>query len=146
MKKIILLLSLLIPAAGFSQQYAIDWHKIAGGGGTSTGAVYSVSGTIGQADAGRMSGGNFSLEGGFWGIVAAIQTPGSPLLRIALTGSNTILVAWPAPATGFVLQQSSGLGNPNWQDATNVPIVAGGERQVVVPASGGSRFFRLRYP
>ena len=34
-----------------AQSYSIDWYKISGGGGTSTGGVYSVSGTIGQPDA-----------------------------------------------------------------------------------------------
>ena len=52
MKRLILLLSLLLPAVGFAQQYSIDWYKVAGGGGTSTGGVYAVSGTIGQHDAG----------------------------------------------------------------------------------------------
>jgi len=32
-----------------AQNYTIDWQKIAGGGGTSTGGVYTVSGTIGPA-------------------------------------------------------------------------------------------------
>ena len=68
-------------------QYSIDWHTI-DGGGTSTGGVYSVSGTIGQPDAGKMSGGNFTIDGGFWGIVAALQTPGAPLLSIARTFSR----------------------------------------------------------
>jgi len=53
-------------------QYSIDWFAIDGGGGTSTGGVFAVSGTIGQPDAGEMSGGNYSLAGGFWG---ASQTP-----------------------------------------------------------------------
>ena len=67
MKKIILLLGLMVPLAGLAQQYSIDWYKIAGGGGTSTGGTYSVSGTIGQPDAsGPMTGGNYSLTGGFW--------------------------------------------------------------------------------
>ena len=38
----------------------------AGGGGTSTGGVYSVSGTIGQPDAGLLTGGSYTLAGGFW--------------------------------------------------------------------------------
>ena len=42
-----------------AQSYSIDWYKVSGGGGTSTGGVFSVSGTIGQPDAGKMSGGNF---------------------------------------------------------------------------------------
>jgi hypothetical protein len=35
-------------------QYSIDWSTIDGGGGTSTGGVYSVTGTIGQPDAGAI--------------------------------------------------------------------------------------------
>lgn len=35
-----------------SGQSAINWHTTDGGGGTSNGGVYSVSGTIGQPDAG----------------------------------------------------------------------------------------------
>src|SRR5689334_14214846 len=89
------------------QQYSIDWFKVAGGGGTSTNGQYSLSGTIGQPDAGYMSGGNYTLDGGFWGIVAAIQTPGAPLLRVVLTATNTVVVAWPNPSTGFSIQQNT---------------------------------------
>ncbi|MFN3409754.1 MAG: hypothetical protein ACK45B_12210, partial [Limisphaerales bacterium] len=32
-------------------QYSIPWQTIDGGGGTSTGGVYRVTGTIGQPDA-----------------------------------------------------------------------------------------------
>ena len=40
------------------QQYSINWFKVAGGGGTSAGGAYQVSGTIGQPDAGGpMTGG-----------------------------------------------------------------------------------------
>jgi hypothetical protein len=48
-----------------SGQFSIDWSTIDGGGGTSVGGVYSVSGTIDQPDAGAtMSGGNFSPAAG----------------------------------------------------------------------------------
>ena len=47
--------------------YDLTWNSIDGGGGMfSTGGNYSLGGTIGQADAGTMSGGNYSLIGGFW--------------------------------------------------------------------------------
>jgi probable HAF family extracellular repeat protein len=46
--------------------YSIPWHKVAGGGGASAGGVYAVSGTAGQWDAGKLSGGNVNLSGGFW--------------------------------------------------------------------------------
>ena len=64
----------LVTLAGFtaSAQFSIDRFVIAGGGGTSTGGDFTLNATIGQPDAGTMSGGNYSLAGGFWG---AIQTP-----------------------------------------------------------------------
>ena len=43
-------------------QYSLDWFSIDGGAGTSTGGVYSVSGTIGQPDAGTMAGGSYTLS------------------------------------------------------------------------------------
>jgi len=46
--------------------YDLSWHTIDGGGGTSSGDAFTLSGTIGQPDAGSMSGGDFTLVGGFW--------------------------------------------------------------------------------
>src|ERR1017187_4225032 len=90
-----------------AQSYSIDWYKIAGVGGASTGGTYQVTGTIGQPDAsGAMSGGNYSVTGGFWSLYA-VQTPVAPLLRIFLTPTNTAVVAWPYPSTGWNLQQNT---------------------------------------
>lgn len=145
MKRIATLLLLLLGAvAGNAQNYTIDWFTVDGGGGTSTGGVYAVSGTIGQPDAGNMSGGNYTLTGGFWGILAAIQTPGSPLLRVQLTSTNTVLVAWPSPSTGFSLQQNTALGTLNWLGVTNKPTVVGSENQVIISPPAGNNFFRLK--
>ena len=69
MKKLIVSLGLLLGLFASAQNYSIDWYKIAGGGGVSTSAVYTVSGTIGQHDAGGpMIGGSYSLFGGFWSL------------------------------------------------------------------------------
>ncbi len=66
-------LSLL--AAGAAQaQLAINWFTIDGGGGTSSGGTFSLSGTIGQPDAGIMTGGTFTVSGGFWAGIAS-STP-----------------------------------------------------------------------
>jgi hypothetical protein len=47
--------------------YDLFWHRIAAGGETfSTGGGYSLGGTIGQHEAGMMSGSDFTLAGGFW--------------------------------------------------------------------------------
>ena len=75
---------LLVISAGLAQSYSINWYKVAGGGGASTGGVYSVSGTIGQHDAGQpITGGTYSLTGGFWSLIAVVQTPGAPTLYIS---------------------------------------------------------------
>jgi len=74
--KALLILSILLATCLFSStaaaqsngNYTITQSVIAGGGGTSSsGNVFSVTGTIGQAAAGTVSSnGNFSLAGGFW--------------------------------------------------------------------------------
>lgn len=47
--------------------YDLTWNTFDGGGAMfSTGGNYSLGGTIGQADAGTMSGGSYILSGGFW--------------------------------------------------------------------------------
>ena len=53
--------------AGSGGPYVLEWTTIDGGGGTSSGGGFVLSGTIGQHDAGTvMTGGSFSLTGGFW--------------------------------------------------------------------------------
>ena len=131
--------------SAFAQSYAIDWFTIDGGGGTSTGGVYQVSGTVGQPDAGpTMSGGNYSEDGGFWSIIAALQTPGAPTLTVTLTTTNTAVVSWPYPSTGFALEQNPALGTTNWTSVTNAVSNDGSFNRVVVPANTGNKFYRLK--
>jgi len=82
----------------------------------------------------------------FGGLSRLSKRPGAPLLRIFLTSSNTVVVAWPAPSTGFSLQQNGVLGSPGWAGVTNVPTVVGSEKQVIVSPPTGNRFYRLAYP
>jgi predicted signal transduction protein with EAL and GGDEF domain len=44
---------ILSATAAVAQTYSIPWHTINGGGGSSTGGTFSLSGTIGQWDAGQ---------------------------------------------------------------------------------------------
>ena len=66
-----------------AQTFDLSWVSIDGGGGTSSGGAYSVSGTIGQPDAGVLSGGNYTLVGGFWSShrCRARQSRESPVRR-----------------------------------------------------------------
>ncbi len=55
------------PTAAGLPEYDLTWHTIDGGGAMfSTGGDLELSGTIGQPDPGAMSGGDFTLTGGFW--------------------------------------------------------------------------------
>ena len=124
--------------------YSLDWFKVSGGGGTSTGGVYSVSGTIGQPDAsGAVTGGNYSLTGGFWSLYA-VQTPGAPVLSIQLTSTNTAIVYWPSPSTGFNLQVSTNLVTTNWVIAAETVTDNGSIRFILVNPHTGNCFYRLK--
>jgi len=62
----------VILAVAVDPIYDLTWHTIDGGGVMrSTGGDFELSGTIGQPDAGVMSGGSFTLSGGFWFEVVA---------------------------------------------------------------------------
>lgn len=140
------LLLFLITAITAAAQYAIDWHTIDGGGGTSTGGVYSVSGTIGQPDAGGpMTGGNFSVTGGFWSLYA-VQTPGGPALSIKLTSTNTAQVQWPSPSTGFSLQVNTNLTTTIWVTPAETVSDNGTIKFIIVSPPSGQRFYRLFKP
>ena len=63
---VILLIVWMLLLASVSADYSIGWYTIDGGGGTSSGGPYQLTGTIGQPDAGYLDGGNYELLGGFW--------------------------------------------------------------------------------
>ena len=139
--KTLLFLGLL---AGFAapvcaQQFSIDWFKIAGGGGTSSGGNYTVSGTIGQHDAGGpMTNGQYSVVGGFWVLPQAIQVAGAPILSIAPAALGFATVSWTPASPGFVLQESvrPDIGYTN--------SVSGATNPVTVPTSSLLKFYRLK--
>jgi len=149
-------LALLVGIFGTSaQSYSIDWYEIAGGGGTSTGGPmigtnYSVTGTIGQHDAGGpmtgpVTGTNYySVTGGFWSLFA-VQTPGAPALSIRFTTTNTAVVSWPSPSTGFNLQVNTNLATTNWV-AAPAPVDNGTIKYLIVRPPTGNRFYRLKSP
>ena len=130
-----------------AQSDSIDWFTVDGGGGTSTGGVFTVSGTIGQPDAGKMRSGNFTIDGGFWGIFAAVQTPGAPTLSIARTTTNTVAVFWPSPSTGFTLQQNTNsVSSVNWSNVVTTPTDDGVTKTIIVNPPTGNRYYRLFKP
>jgi len=125
-----------------AQTYSIDWHTIDGGGGTSTGGVYSVSGTVGQPDAGGpMTNGQYSVTGGFWALPMAVQTTNAPTLTIAPDAPGNATISWTPNTPGFVLQETLSLSPTNW-----VNSVSGATNPITLPATLPTKFYRLFKP
>ena len=126
----------------FAQPFSLDWSTIDGGGGTSTNSQYSLSGTIGQPDAGTtLTNGQYSVTGGFWALPQAVQTPGAPLLNIAAAGPGQAQISWEPDTPGFVLQETLSLAPTNW-----VNSASGTNNPVIVPAATPTKFYRLNKP
>lgn len=59
-------------SAATANSFEIPWYTVDGGGAMqSTGGTYVLSGTIGQPDAGLVTGGGYALTGGFWAVGGA---------------------------------------------------------------------------
>jgi hypothetical protein len=148
MKKILLLtLALGLKSTVLhAQSYNINWYKIAGGGGTSGSSTYSLSGTAGQPDAsGPLTGGNYSLTGGFWSLVSLVQTPGVPSLRITHGSPAGVTVSWPATGS-YTLQQNSNLAGGSWTTSGYSVSNSNGTNSVIITPPNGNLFFRLSNP
>ncbi len=145
MKFLLTIPLLLVALAVHAQQYSVDWYKISGGG-TSTGATYQVSGTIGQPDAsGVMSGGNFSVTGGIWSLISVVQTAGLPALTVTHSG-NSVIISWQNTGS-FTLQQNGSLSVPaNWKTSSYSISTANGTNSITITSPSGNLFFRLKQP
>ena len=145
MKALITFSLLLTAAVASAQSYAITSHTIAGGGGTSNGGAYAVTGAIAQHDANAIStGGTYSISGGFFAQYMALQQTGAPKVIIRGVGAN-VQVVWGANVPGWVLQSNStDLAPASWLDVVGTPSVNGAEQSLQFAAGSGRVFFRLR--
>jgi hypothetical protein len=128
-----------------AQNYTVDWYKVSGGGGTSSGAQYTVTGTIGQHDAGGpMTGGNYSITGGFWSLISIVPVPGAPALAIQRLNPTSVKISWPSLSTGYLLQQNSDLNTANWFNSAGTVNDDGTTKSVTISPPSGTLFFRLK--
>ncbi len=81
---VLLLSGLLLTSTALtssSQSYDLSWWTVDGGGGTlHAQGGYSLSGTVGQADAGLLEGSGYALSDGFWAGGAQIWRTYLPLV------------------------------------------------------------------
>jgi hypothetical protein len=107
------LLCTALAAAPACAQFSIPWSTIDGGGGTSTGGGFTLTGTIGQPDAATLVGGSFQCLGGYWGGAAA------PSCFANCDNSTTSPVVNTADFTCFLQQYSAGVALPSPQQQTH---------------------------
>jgi len=56
-----------VQAQSPEQTYTLNWWTVDGGGATQPGGTgYTLGGTAGQPDPGVLTGGSYTLGGGFW--------------------------------------------------------------------------------
>jgi gluconolactonase len=66
--------------------------------------------------------------------------------RLASSFDGTQMsISWPAPSTGYVLQESGMFGGaPAWTNVDQLPAIADGSNLVNMEATNAAKFFRLR--
>ena len=141
----VFLLGVMCPNHAPAQGYSIGWSRLAGGSGSSTNATFSLTGTMGQTEAGgRLTGGGYSLTGGFRADVALVQTPGLPTLNLRLMSPVQAIVSWPLNTQGFALLETTNLSSGVWITNLGPVVDTATEHTVMVSATSGRRFFRLQ--
>lgn len=90
---LLLLLTVESALAHSGGDYEISWYTIDGGGGTSTGGQYVLTGTIGQPDADWSKGDGYELLGGFW--------PGGPLCIVEFDDFARLSELWLHTGSGL---------------------------------------------
>jgi hypothetical protein len=114
------LLMLLLAAAQTSAQPAdgIIWYTIDCGGSVSTGGPFTLVGTIGQPDAGPpLSGGGYTLLGGFWPGIATCAADWNGDGFINSSDISAFLTAWlQSVQDGTLAADFNGDGQANSSD------------------------------
>jgi hypothetical protein len=92
-----------------------------------------------------MSGGQYSVTGGFWSLISVVQMPGLPNLTITHSG-NSVTVSWPDTGS-YTLQQNSNLAAPgSWATSGYSISTASGTNSITITSPTGNLFFRLYNP
>jgi hypothetical protein len=144
-KMLFLTIAMLLDAAAvLAQNYKLHWFTMDAGGGTGSGDKYIVGGTVGQPAAAKSSAGNYTLSGGLWSILAAIQTTNAPLLALRRDRGD-VIISWTDDGAGWVLETTPSL-SAAWLSAGLSYRTNGTLIYVTETLPTGNRFYRLRKP
>ena len=100
---------------------------------------FSLTGAIGQPDAATLTGGSFTLEGGFFPGIIVPSNTGAPTLYIQPAAGN-LTISWLPATPGFLLEETTNLTTPNWSQSTP------GNPTTPIPSTGDAKYYRLRKP
>ena len=90
-----------------------------------------------------MTGGSYSLTGGFWSLISVVQTAGLPDLTVTHVG-NSVIVSWPNTGS-YTLQQNVNLAVPaGWAASLYSITTSDGTNSITVTPPTGNLFFRLK--
>jgi uncharacterized repeat protein (TIGR03803 family) len=109
----------------------------AGGGG---GSIIDSTAIMDLAEISGVASPDSSTNGEI--IITAVPPP-APSLSIALTNGSSVVISWPSPSTGFVLQQNSNLATTNWTTTGYSINTANGTNSITITQPTGNLFFRL---
>ncbi len=104
MKQPVMALALILTASGVgAQPYELDWWTVDGGGAMNgTGGAYTLSGTVGQPDAGGpYTGAPYTLHSGFWAIAASGSI--GPQADLSITKTDGAASAIPGQTVTYTM-------------------------------------------
>jgi hypothetical protein len=134
MKTLVFIGASLLALQAAAADPVLNWWSVDGGGTTSSGGGFTVSGTIGQPDAGLMGGGGFTLNGGFWPGLVPEPLRELRIVRIFRESDGAMTVEW--IGGGTLLEAPTVLGP--WQD------VLGATSPYTFTPPGPMLFLRIR--
>jgi YD repeat-containing protein len=103
---------------------------------------YDLAGRLTAAD----HGGGRSISYAYDAAGNLVQSSqGAPGLVFDLATPGQLTLSWPAAPSGFVLESSPAIGLAAvWTAVGTTPVQSGNQLSVIVPISGGAKFYRLR--
>jgi hypothetical protein len=97
----------------------------------STGSELFVGGSLGSVGGGGIPSSNIAL----WHIPHALS---------ASRSENVLTLSWPATGTNFILESSHSLGQADWAEVPQTPVVIGNKLAVTNEVLSSQKFYRLR--
>jgi hypothetical protein len=92
----------------------------------------------------RWSGVAYSFFGAHALAVDDLTFTALPELKLSSSNPGSLRLSWSTNYPGYALQSAPAPAATAWESVTNVPVTAGSDFTIEIPATGAQRFFRLK--